>query len=444
MTLHLTRDFISLNTYQPQASMFFVAIFLRTVLGYSVVGHTNFALDGATLTPGSGVAGQISAAGGFTNRFTPDGYTVSSADVNRILVIKSTSNPLLNSGLWRVTGVDTANNQFVLGLRGEPPVPETGLTWRLHASESTLSFANGTNGIAGQYRGRTSASSTSRIVMQSSHATAYQVRLTYETATDYQSTLPVRQKFTIAPGYGGDSIGDFPVGGLHLHGALWKNQSVNNSGTGTVIGFNPVDATCLERYYFWGDDATGTMVMVARRVDNGNGDCFAAFGLPEDEEYPNDTIPVRRLFAHGNGNIFNGAGGTINWTSGGVQQFTNCGVAFGYSGQPIFCAISTYCYMVGQQFGSNGPRYDGQAADNVFLAQTELQTVDLIAGTWDFGDFAGQAQDLFLEPRRMGRFPIARLGRANFGDFTTTTDGGRTWIHTRNGLYLPWIGAILP
>ena len=442
MTIHLTRDFISLNTYLPQANLYFVAIFLRTVLGYSVVGHTNLALDGATFTLGTGVAGQISAAAGFTNRFTPDGYTVSAADVNRILVIKSTSNPLLNSGLWRVSGVDTANNQFIMSLRGEPPVPETGLTWRLHASEGTLSFANGTNGNTGQYRGRTSGSSTVRIVMQSSHSTAYQVRLTYETATDYNSSLPTRQKFTIAPGFGGDTIGDFPVGGLHLHGALWKNQSVNNSGTGTVAGFAP-DTTALSRYYFAGDDATGTMIMISRS-NSGSSDCFAAFGLPEDEEYPNDTIPVRRLFVYGNANIFNGAVGAIDWRSGAVQQYTHCGVAFGYSGQPIFCAISTYGYLSGQQSLGNGPRYDGSAADNVFLAQTELQTVDLIAGVWDYGDFNGQAQDLFLEPRRMGRFPIARLGRTNFGDFTTTTDGGRTWLHCRSGVYIPWYGSILP
>lgn len=442
MAIHLTRDFISLNTYLPQANMYFVAIFMRTVLGYSVVGNTNFALDGATLTPGTGVSGQISASGGFTNRFTPDGYTVSASDVNRILCIKSPTNPLLNSGLWRVTGVDTANNQFILGLRGEPPVAETGLTWRLHAAESVLAFSRGTNSFTNQYRGRTSGSSTSRIIMQSSHASAYQVRLTYETATDVSSTLVCRQIFTIAPGYGGDSIGDFPVGGLHLHTALWKNQSVNNSGAGTVVGFAP-DTTALSRYYFAGDDATGSMVMISRS-NSGSSDCFAAFGLPEDEEYPNDTIPVRRLFVHGNANIFNGAVGAIDWRSGAVQQYTHGGAAFGYSGQPIFCAISTYGYLSGQQSLGNGPRFDGSAADNVFLAQTELQTVDLVAGVWDYGDFNGQAQDLFLEPRRMGRFPIARLGRSNFGDFTTATDSGRTWLHCRNGVYIPWYGSILP
>ena len=138
--LHICRDFITLpSVYMPQASVYLLAIFMRTVLQYSVVGQTNFNLDGASFTLATGTNGSISASGGFTNRFTPDGYTVSSADINRIIVIRSTTNPLINSGLWRVLGVDTTANQFILGLRGEPPVVETGFTWRLHPSETYFS-----------------------------------------------------------------------------------------------------------------------------------------------------------------------------------------------------------------------------------------------------------------------------------------------------------------
>ncbi len=51
-----------------------------------------------------------------------------------------------------------------------------------------------------------------------------------------------------------------------------------------------------------------------------------------------------------------------------------------------------------------------------------------------------------LEPRRIGKFPIARLGRSNIGDFTicTNVDNNKTWIHLMNGIYLPWYGLILP
>lgn len=443
--LHICRDFITLGgVYLPQATMYFEAIFMRTVLNFSVVGSTGFALDGAGFTIGQGTNGSISTSGGFTNRFTPDGYTVSSADINRILVVRSVNFPLQSSGLWRVTGVDTANNQFIMGLRGEPPVAESGLGWRLHPAENSFSFANGSNGNTGQYRGRTSAASTARIIMQSPHASAWQVRLTYETAADLSSTQIVRTKATVAPGYGGDSFGDFPVGGFHLHGALFFNTT-NSAYTSLVVGINPTDASGLCRYYIWGDDSTGTMVICTRQVDTGNtANNIAAWGLPEDEQYPNDTVPARRLFVYGCTNIFNGATGDINFRSGPAQQYGHSVVNFGYSGQPVMGAISTYGYLSGQQSLGNGPRYSGNGSDNAFLAQTELQTVDILAGMWDYGDFNGQGQSLLLEPRRVGRFPIARMGRQNIGNFTTSTDGNRTWIHMLNGVYLPWFGSILP
>lgn len=444
MSIHVSRDFISLpNVYLPQTGMYFTAIFIRTVLGYTVVGNTGFDLDSLTFTTDSGSSGQISAGGGFTNRFTPDGHVVSQGDINQILVIKSPGNQLLNSGLWRITGIDTGANQFILGLRGEPPVPEAGLTWRMHVSEASFTFANGANNNTDEYRGRTVSASTARIIMQSAHSTQYQVRLTYETSNDYSSSLVVRQKFTIAPGFGGDSLGDFAVGGNHLHTALWKNQSVNASGAGTVIGLNARDTTAQCRYYFWGDDQTGSVVLITRSVDVVS-DCLATFGLPEDEEYPNDVEPIRRLFAVGNASTSNQASGVIDFRSGPVLTDLIGGCAFGYSGQPVFCGVSTYQYFSGQAGNGSGPRVDVTASDNPYLAVTELQTVDLIAGTWDNGNIESQAQDLFLEPRRMGRFPIARLGRANFGDFTTSTDGSRSWLHARNGVYLPWMGSILP
>lgn len=442
MALHIVRDFISLNVSMPVASMYFTAIFLRTVMNFTVIGHTNFNLDGS-LTIDSGTAGTISAADGITNRFTPDGYTVSLSDINRILVIKSTNNPQLTSGLWRVVGVDTTNNQFILGLRGEPPVIESGLTWRLHPAETSVSLSNGTNGNTGQYRGRTSASSTSRIIMQSPHSSAWQVRLTYETNVDFGSTASstIRSKFTIAPGFGGDSIGDFPVGGDHLHGALWFNVSNNENPVGLTVGYGAYETTAVTRYYMWGEDSTGTCVFVTRGVTNSATESFAAFGLPEDEQYPDDTRLIRRLFVWG---VNNTGGGAIMFSTGPRIYYPNLGTAFGYSGRPISCSASCYCYMPGQRLPTDGPYYDVNGADNPFLGVTELLTVDLFAGTWDCGDEFSQDSVIFLEPRRLGRFPIARIGRANFGDFTTSTDGARTWIHTRNGVYLPWAGAILP
>jgi len=440
--LHVCRDFITLgNTNIPQACVYFHAIFLRTVMNFTVVGNTGFNLDGGTFTLGSGGNGTISAASGFTNRFTPDGgYVVSSNDINRILVIKSNLNPMLTSGLWRVTGVDTVSNQLILGLRGEPPVAETGLTWRLHPAETSFTFNQGTNGNTNQYRGRTSASNTARIILQAPHATGWQVRLTYESTTDVSTPLP---RSTIAPGMVGDTLGDFPVGGNHLHPMLFFNTSVqNNPYVGYTAGWT-LDVTAMLRFYIWGEDSTGTVVGCTRQVDSSNTNSMVAYGFPEDEEYPTDAVTVRRLFVYGqNSNGLNS--NILNFQSGPRQSIGNCMTAFGYSGQPIAGGTSVYCYLTGQQFDTDGPRYNGNGSDDPFLAVTQLLTVDLIAGTWDYMDFNGQAQSLFLEPRRLGRFPIARMGRSNYGSWTTSTDGPRQWLHTLNGVYLPWSGAILP
>jgi hypothetical protein len=279
--------------------------------------------------------------------------------------------------------------------------------------------------------------------MQSPHASAYQVRLTYEAPGDISSTGNVRNAATVAPGYGGDSIGDFPVAGLHLHGGLYYNvASPNANHVGLTVGINGSTNTGIHRFYMWGEDSTGTVITVTRDFEKtSNG--WSAFGLPEDEENPNDSVPVRRLFAWGNGSIANSQVDSLDWGGGAVTNYIKCGVAYGYSGQPVFCSASTYCYASGQQDVNDAPRFSINGSDNPFLAQTELQTVDLVVGTWDYGGSNGNAQTLFLEPRRLGRFPIARLGRSNFGNFTTTT-GTRTWLHTLNGIYLPWYGSILP
>lgn len=268
--------------------------------------------------------------------------------------------------------------------------------------------------------------------------------MTWETGTDYSSSLTVRTKSTIAPGFGGDSIGDFQPGGQHLHGALFFNTSTVNYA-GTVAGINPVDSNGMCRYYFWGEDSTGSTVIITRNVDTGNSaNNIAAFGLPEDEQYPDDPQAVRRLFVYGCDNIFDGGKGDVNFRSGFAQTIGHTVVGFGYSGQPIVGGVSPMGYISGQQLQGDGPRFSGNGSDNPIIALTELLTVDIVLGTWDASDFAGQNQNLILEPRRLGRFPIARMGRSNFGNWTTSTDANRTWFHTLNGVYMPWRGSILP
>ena len=144
--LHVCRDFLSIGNpitlSCPWLVQYYLAIFMRTVLGYVTVGQTNFNVDGGTLRLGAGTAGSINQGVGNEYAFSPDGYVVSAADVGRILVVRSAANPLVNSGLFRVTGVDTVDNWFFINYRsGDLPPAESGLTWTLCASETVLMFA---------------------------------------------------------------------------------------------------------------------------------------------------------------------------------------------------------------------------------------------------------------------------------------------------------------
>jgi hypothetical protein len=424
-------------------TFYLLSLFLRRVLNFSVVGQTNFNIDNATYTLASGANGSFNLGVGFQFNFSPNGYTAQVSDIGRILVVRSNSNPLQNSGLFRITGINTSNNSWVLNYRsGDSPPVETGLQWSLHPKDD-LTWSSGGNGAASPaYLGRTSAT-CSRIILQSPHVSGWQVRITYEPSIT--GTTAVKTQLTFAPGIGGDSVGDFPVAGSHLHGPLFFNSESRNY-TGLVVGLNPSLANGQVRYYIWGDDQTGSVVIITRQVDSAaNCTGWSLFGMPEDEEYSSD-ITIRRLFVLGCDVIANSGPSILGWGTGPQQVIGFSGIAFGYSGQPISCATSTYCRLAGQSVASNGPRYHVNASDGVFIAQTELQTVDLIAGTWDHGEFGSlsQAQVFVLEPRRLGRVPIARLGRSNFGDWVTSTDSTRTWLHVGTGIFMPWMGSILP
>lgn len=444
MTLHVCRDFLTVGNpttvYQPYSSLYLLACFLRGVLGYVHVGNTNFAIDGATLLKGSGAAGTLNQGAGNEFAFSPNGYTVSSADIDRVLAIKSVGNPMVNSGLFRVVAVDVGNNWLILNYRsGDFPPVETGLTWRLFASGTVAvaSFLAGANGTAGTYQSQGSATA-SRVILQSPHSSGWQVRLSVESSVETASTTTTT---SIAPGLGGNLAGDFPVAGQHLHGPLYFNTNDANY-LGSACGWSPASTASGGQYrvYIWGDDSTGSVVAVARNVFGGS-NAWCAFGLCEDEELPLPPKSAQRLFVFGSTSRSAGFPGSVSWSFGNSSSFLQSGMGFGLSNQPISAIASTYYNLV----GSGGHiRNDTSAGDNPYLAATELLPVDVIVGTLDQPANGVQGQYLQLEGRRLGRFPIARLGRSNYGSFMTSTDVSRTWIHVLDGIFLPWQGAILP
>lgn len=453
MTLHVCRDFLTsgilTNMFMPHQCLYYTAMFCRAILNYTVVGQTNFNLDGATLRIASGAAGSLNQGSTDMYAFAPNGYTVSADDINRILAVRSPGHPMVNSGLFRITGVDTVNNWFYIDYRsGDTPPAETGMSWVLYEHESVfMANLNTTgNGSSTEYAGRGSATQ-SRIILQSPHSTAWQVRIAVENSADYDSsTGAVGPVVTTAPGYGGNSAGDFPVAGQCLHSALYFNKRIQEL-KGGAVGWvpNAPGGNTQSRIYMWGDDVTGTFVGAARQVVMSDSDSWFAFGLPEDEEIPLPPKNVQRLFAIGASGTINGGRNGIYWNTGPVNTDTRSGVAFGLSNQPISCIFSIYVPLVNVQWSSRPARNTLTAGDNPYLASTELLTVDLLAGTHDNMYLADGNERYVLEGRRLGRAPFMRMGRANYGYFQIApTLDGNTWLHMSDGVYLPWKGAILP
>jgi hypothetical protein len=446
MAIHICRDFFERALSTQDNGLYLLAIFLRYVMNFTVVGQTNFNLNGASITKGSGSGASINM--GSPDQFAiaiPSGqYTVSVADIDRILALRSGGNSMTNSGLFRITGINTTNNWvYVNYSTGEfPPVEIGTLLWAICELETVFVFNTGGNAIAGGYRSN-GAATTSRIILQSPHSSGWQVRLCRESTTDTGNGLPQN---SIAPGMNGDTAGDFVPGGENLHINLWRNQS-NATYFQNVVGLNRADVSGNGggRIYIWGDDATSSIVFVMR--DAGcHTTQWLMFGIPENED-PFPGRDVQRLFAIGTpfalpGSITPGVAlgfksDFFRDSSGTQQNFQMGGVGFGLSRQPISACFSSYAKLTGQPTSAGNPKFDSAAADNVFTQQTELLPVDIVVGTYD--NFVNVVSDSVtqLEVRRLGTAPMARSGRV-FGSYTLSID--KLWIHLLTGVWMPWSG----
>jgi len=466
MTLHTCRDFLETGVTLSNSSwvyaQYLTAIFLIGTLNYVIVGQTNFNLASATYLKASGNTASINQGGNDVYAVAvPAGtYVVSAADISRILVLKSPGNGMVNSGLFRITGINTTNNWFYINYRsGNVPPVESGVQWSVYENElvfyGNVNYTG--NGSSTGYTGQGTATQ-SRIILQSPSSISWQVRIAFENSVDTgaNGTSPssgFSAGATMTVGYGGTVAGDFTPGGQHTHGPLFFNNrggvAGNYSLLGTSVGFFPADNQC--RHYYWGDDSTGSFFGAARPVvptvstfSNGS---MVHFGLPEDEELPLPPHNAQRLFVMGANTLTNGGNNGIYFQ--GDPPAGRGGMAFGLSNQPISCIYSLYNPLFGNTFGgtsgNNPARSSLNAGDNQYTASTELLPVDLVAGTMDYMNGYGfNAEILILEGRRLGRAPFLRMGRTNYGYFQVSTDPNNSWLHLNDGIYLPWQGAILP
>jgi hypothetical protein len=320
------------------------------------------------------------------------------------------------------------------------------MNWYLYEKDSSSPVQGASNGNTSvQYRGNGS-STTPRLILQSPHAIAWQVRICHETTDDSGvGTGGVSSEcalITFAPGYGGNASGDFAVGGPHLHTALYYNSNSNNYQGGSV-GF--------------GDNlnipaGSGTMTyritIVGRRPTNAvtPRSYFLTFGLPPTEVVPLPPNNEARLFSIGSGNS-TGSGNNLNdmsWYPGNIVSSNNVqGVAMQSAFQAVPIPVTanttliTYVIGVGQQ---GSPIFDGSAGESPWLGGTELFPVDVLTGvinTWNNSTAANYGFPR-LEGRFLGTIAHIREARANFTEFATTTD--QVAQHMRRGLWILWGG----
>ena len=465
MTVYISRDFQMISGQTASKCLYLAAMFLRSVMNFSVVGQTNLNIDSHRLASGS--SGSLNLGSTFEDHFMfPSGsYSAGLSDINKILVLKSVDNPKINSGLFRIiaTGSFSGSTTLQVDYRStdNPPIESGSLEWAVYNSETSFTVFTGDNGTPNVQYGTRGSASASRIIMQTPHSSSWQVRLCREADQDSSPfELGWTTQRTVTVGVGGDTSGDFPIRGEHNHMPMWNDtfdDNLDGSAPGWV-GNNNGDW----RLYFWGEDGEvtfgGGFVFFARTtltIDSTNNHNWCAFGTCEDETYPLPPRTSQRLFSFGTRDIGNSAtqgkpfwDTCINATITGGQALMCIGLRTNPSPEPVQGGTSLYTYARTNPASSDSqstahPIFRTQQADNEYLGATELVTVEVTSGVRLTSNIANEIR-FRGEPRRLGRFPIARAGRQNFGQFTVTSDSDHSWIHLIEGIYLPWSGSNLP
>jgi hypothetical protein len=494
MAVHLLRDYQTQNlttTARRYIPSYLLSLYLRRVLGYSFIGSTNFQINSVgtllistgdttptvapTFPPGNKAGINIGFQKEFYVTIPAAVRVVSGVDIGRLLVLKSATKPTFNSGVFLVVGFDTASNSYIIDYRtlGETPPIEAAdsLQWWLYEKDISCPINGAPNTkTTAEYRGDGN-SATPRIILQSPHATGWQVRICNESTSDLSTiTTNANQNcpaISVSPGFGGNSTGDFPVFGQHFHAPMWYNSS-SNTYLGGAPGMGDINGAGFQfRITIVGDDTGQGITMYCRRPTNAltPSSTITCFGLAENEPTPLPVNNFARLFVIGTGYTDGGARSNDGGFQVGRVNSDNPNSVAGYTqgmtatpfGVPTTCSPSLWTQVstgANSQGSGTAPHFDSFATDNPFTNSTELLPVDLMqgagattasvpaVGTW----LQSGINDLPVypfAPRTMGTIPHIREGRANFGDFSPTTDVGRTYQHLRRGLYIPWNGPNL-
>lgn len=438
-------------------------IYVTTTQGVQTVAYTNTS-GGNQFTGCTGGIGQMVTGNQVYYGFPPSGYifVATTTNVQMVSYTGVTSNTFTGCNTSPTATGSLATNGVVYFSPSVPIIElADSMNWYLYEKDSNVPTTGASNTNTNtQYRGFGN-STNPRIILQSPNSNAWQVRICHETLDDagyggVSSECPI---ISMIPGFNGDIHGDFQVGGPHLHTPLYYNSnSTAYTGAAPGIGdnLNVPSGTSTEIYRITivGDDgysgSGGTAVTIFGRRP---GDAASprsymmVFGMPENEPLPIPPNTDARLYALGSGSS-TGSGQSLNdvsWYTGTLGNQTMQGVTKQFIGTalptnsiPMSCNVSLLGYVVGNgQQGS--PIFDGSAADTPWMGATELFSVDIISGVTQGWNGTAVAFPYF-EGRYMGTIPHIRVGRANYGEYTLSTDTNRGFQHMRRGIWMLWGG----
>lgn len=435
-------------------------IYVTTNLGIQLVTYTG--TTATTFTGCTGGAGFLTTGNAVTAGFAPSGiiYVTNNASAVQQISYTGTTGTTF-TGCTGGTGNISAGNTVYYSPSVPRIEPADSMNWYLYEKDSTAANAlvqgasNGNTSL--QYRGN-GTSTTPRIILQSPHPLAWQVRVCHETTNDSGvGTSPISAEcalITFAPGFGGNGAGDFAVGGPHLHAPLFFNSNSNNL-QGGAVGFGDNQnipggtSTMLYRITMVGDtDGYGCTIFGRRPGDIANPRSYMlSYGMCDLEATPLPPNNEARLYSIGSANSQTSGNNLndISWYPGNISNggATTQGVtmksSLGSFAVPVTANASLLGYAVGN--GTQGsPIFDGSAGDTPWFGGVELFAVDVISGifnTWNNSGIANYGFP-FFDSRFLGTIPHIREGRANYAEYSLTAD--QVAQHMRRGVWMLWGG----
>lgn len=333
-----------------------------------------------------------------------------------LITVATNTSPIVITTSSTQTGIVTGQKVLITGGAGNTAVNGTWTVTMINATQLSLngSTGNGTYtpnsaslNLAGY--GSDGPAPNSRIILQSPHPSGWQVKFAMESTS---SNYPL---VSVALGYGGNSAGDFPVGGTvtSSHQFLDVNPLITTVYSNTVVGGG--NAATPSRTTIVGDDG-GQAILVYTRPAAGNTG-LTTFGICDNEPtplFPNSD----RIFCYGSS--INGDFGVVAFRVISAQIVGNT-----FRGSvPEYCAVAGWCNLDGTSLTS--PMKSANAGDSPFTSSTEIVPWEVWGGTYNDSalNVAGSSSPTIfsLDQRFMGTAPFVRNGRDNFGNYTLSTD----------------------